>query len=214
MSQWPGGYIGCFSLGVLAGSPIPIAFFCFRHGSTNWGICEGCNKRIVILSEQLTDSPVEFEALRCSGCKNGFVPLLIPPSWDKSGYAQIISPVWKRAVDELKSATRICIIGYSIPETDAFFKYLITLALAGNHQLYKLIVVDYRTPIFNHPRSLQVQGYAEDRVRPRYVSLLDPLFQERRFRYFDNGFAEFLRGCTSRVELDRCEMLMQADFGS
>src|SRR5712692_11246078 len=98
---------------------------------------------MVILSDKVTDSPAEFEALQCPDCRrHTFVPLLIPPSWDKSGYAEIIAPVWKRAVDELKSATRICVVGYSIPETDAFFKYLITMALAGNHQLYKLVVVD------------------------------------------------------------------------
>lgn len=184
------------------------------HGSTNWGICEACNKRLVILSNKVTDSPAEFEALQCPDCKrNGFVPLLIPPSWDKSGYAEIIAPVWKRAVEELKSATRICIIGYSIPETDAFFKYLLTLALAGNHQLYNLLVVDYRAPIFNHPLSLDVQGHSRDLVRPRYLKLLDKLFRQRRFLYFDNGFADFLRGWASRLHLDRAEMLMKADCG-
>jgi hypothetical protein len=106
----------------------------------------------------------------------------------QSGYAEIIAPVWKSAVEELKSATRICIVGYSIPETDAFFKYLITMALAGNHPLYNLIVVDYRVPIFNHPLSLEVQGYSKDLVRPRYLRLLDKVFKERRFLYFDKGW--------------------------
>jgi hypothetical protein len=170
---------------------------------------------MLVLSNKVTDSPKEFEATQCPDCRrNTFVPLLVPPSWDKSGYAEIIAPVWRRAVEELKRATRICIVGYSIPETDAFFKYLITLALAGNHQLYSLTVVDYRAPIFSpHPLSLEVQGYEEDVVRPRYVKLLDKLFAQRRFRYFDNGFADFLRGYSSRLHLDRCEMLVKTDFG-
>jgi hypothetical protein len=169
---------------------------------------------MVILSNKVTDSPAEFESLQCPNCKrHAFVPLLIPPSWDKSGYAEIIAPVWKRAVEELKTATRICIVGYSIPETDAFFKYLITMALAGNHQLYNLIVVDYRAPTFNHPLALDVQGYAKDVVRPRYIKLLDRVFRERRFLYFDIGFADFLREYASRLHLDRCEMLMKTDFG-
>jgi hypothetical protein len=51
-------------------------------------------------------------------------------------------PVWEAASEALNRATRICIIGYSMPEADAFFKYLITLGLADNHQLYKMIVVN------------------------------------------------------------------------
>jgi len=66
----------------------------------------------------------------------------VPPSWDKSEYSKIMQPVRKRAVDALKTATRICAIGYSMPETDAFFKFLLTLGLAENDRLYKLIVVD------------------------------------------------------------------------
>jgi hypothetical protein len=183
------------------------------HGSTNWGICGRCNKRGVILSQKVTDSPSEFRNRKCPACNESFVPLLIPPSWDKSGYAEIIAPVWKRAVDELKLATRICIIGYSIPETDAFFKYLITMALAGNHQLYKLIVVDYRAPIYPHPRSLDVVGRKRDLVKGRYLKLLDKLFRTRRFFYFDEGFIPFLREWSSRRHLDRAEMLLDSDFG-
>jgi hypothetical protein len=49
--------------------------------------------------------------------------LLVPPSRDKSEYSEIMRPVWKRAVDALETATHICVIGYSMPETDAFFKF-------------------------------------------------------------------------------------------
>ena len=153
--------------------------------------------------------------MKCPNCTlPDFVPLLIPPSWDKSGYSDIIAAVWKRAIAELRSATRICIIGYSIPETDAFFKYLITMALAGNHQLYKLVVVDYRVPLRNHPASLEVAGYKSDTVKNRYVKLLDKLFRERRFTYYDKGFLSFLRHYWSRRDLGRCEMLIDTDFGT
>ncbi|MHB8539969.1 MAG: SIR2 family protein [Candidatus Acidiferrales bacterium] len=182
------------------------------HGSTNWGICASCKQRIVILPEKVTDSPSEFRNLRCS-CRgtDHFVPLLIPPSWDKSGYADIIAPIWSRAVHELKSATRICIIGYSIPETDAFFKYLLTMALAENHQLYKMIVVDYVEPIHSHPASLSIDGYQKDLVEPRYLKLLDSLFRERRFLYFNGGFMSFLCRYWERRHLGRGEMLVNAD---
>jgi hypothetical protein len=109
--------------------------------------------------------------------------------------------MWKRAVEELRLAMRICIIGYSIPETDAFFKYLLTMALSGNHQLYKLIVVDYREPVRPHPESLEVSGYKRDLVKGRYLALLDRLFRQRRFEYYSEGFLTFLRHYLSRVTL-------------
>jgi hypothetical protein len=184
------------------------------HGSTNWGICDVCNKRVTILSNKLTDSPSEFKSLTCPDCgQQRFVPLLIPPSWDKSGYANLVAPIWKDAISELESATRICIIGYSIPETDAFFKYLLTTALAGNHQLDKLIVVDRRVPILNHPRSLTPQGYKKDLVKLRYVNLLDKLFRQRRFVYYESGFSPFLRDPAFRSQLGRCELLKDWSFG-
>lgn len=183
------------------------------HGSTNWGICDVCSKHVVILSQKVTDSPGEFRTLSCRNCHSSdFVPLLVPPSWDKSGYAHIIAPVWRRAVEELKSATRICIVGYSIPETDSFFKYLLTMALAENHQLYKLIVVDYRETIRNHPASLEVAGYEDDPVKDRYLKLLDELFRDRRFSYYNQGFLHFLREPWSRRDLGRCEMLQNTAF--
>jgi hypothetical protein len=67
------------------------------HGSTNCGICAACETRVVILSQKVTDSPGEFRKLTCPNCRlTEFVPVLIPPSWDKSGYADIIALGWKR----------------------------------------------------------------------------------------------------------------------
>jgi hypothetical protein len=90
------------------------------HGSTNWAICE-CNQ-IHVLGEKVTSDPSLFRAMQCKKCnKSGLRLLLVPPSWDKSEYSRIMQPVWRKAVDAIKTATRICVIGYSMPETDAFF---------------------------------------------------------------------------------------------
>jgi NAD-dependent SIR2 family protein deacetylase len=184
------------------------------HGSTNWGICDKCHKNVVILPQKVTDSPAEFRNLICTGCGSAseFVPLLVPPSWDKSDYAEVLAPVWKRAIKRLTEATRICIVGYSLPETDAFFKFLITMALAGNHQLYRLIVVDYQKPIMQSLGSLETAGCEPNPIHGRYLTLLDKLFQERRFKFFGNGFLSFLADYRSRELLGRCDMLSPANF--
>jgi hypothetical protein len=106
---------------------------------------------------------------------------------------------------ELSKATRICVIGYSMPETDTFFKYLLTMALSRNHQLYKLIVVD-----FSDKRSAlgKAISNSESPLYSRYESLLDPLFKSRRFRFFDDGLDRFLVSHISRAELGRGELLV------
>jgi len=45
-----------------------------------------------------------------------------------------------------------------MPESDSFFKYLLTLGLAENHQLYKLIVVDKIADAYNVINSFGLGG--------------------------------------------------------
>jgi NAD-dependent SIR2 family protein deacetylase len=163
------------------------------HGSTNWGICASCQARVVVLTEKATASAAQFRARACPNCRQSeFQPMLIPPSWDKSEYRELMKPIWSKAVEELKLASRICIIGYSMPPTDSFFKYLITLALAENHNLYRFIVVD------KNPN-----------IAARYKNLLEPVFRERRFFPFDDqvGFVSFLSDGRSCAELGRGELV-------
>jgi hypothetical protein len=154
------------------------------HGSTNWAICE-CNQ-IHVLGERATANPALFRSKLCVKCgKSGLRLLLVPPSWDKSEYSRIMQPVWKKAVDALKTATRICVIGYSMPETDAFFKFLLTLGLAENDRLYRLIVVD-KVPSSSEPQHPTIEA--------RWRDMLEGVFLGRRFEFFPHGFAQFAQG--------------------
>ena len=167
------------------------------HGSANWGVCGKCGKRVLVLPDKFTDSPRDFRFQECDRChKQSFQPLLIPPSWDKSDYHLMMRPVWTKAFAELKVATRICIIGYSMPQSDMFFKYLLTLALSQNHGLSRLIVIDHNAN--THTSSL----------RERYDQLLDPVFHKRRFTFNDDGFEMFFgSGDRALRALGRGEML-------
>jgi hypothetical protein len=176
-------------------TPLPVCSVLKLHGSTNWGVCahESCGSHVVVLDKKVTASPSEFRSRVCPKCRQpGFQPLLIPPSWDKSEYREIMRPIWAKAVKELKLASRICVIGYSMPEADSFFKYLLALALSENHNLYKFIVVD-RNP----------------KIAARYEELLDPLFRERRLTTFvdEIGFSSFLSHGGSLAELGRGELI-------
>ena len=165
------------------------------HGSTNWSICShsGCNRNVVVFDGKVTAAPSELRSRVCPTCNTAaFQPMLIPPSWDKSEYSAIMRPIWRKAVEELQLASRICVIGYSMPEADSFFKYLLALALSANHNLYKFIVVD------KNPH-----------IAAKYEDLLDPLFRERRLSIFGDpgGFSSFLARGLSASTLGRGELI-------
>jgi hypothetical protein len=85
-----------------------------------------------------------------------------------------------------------------MPETDAFFKFLLALGLAENDRLYKLVVVDWlrgRTPL---PQ--------ERTIEARWKEMLEGVFVGRRFEFFAGGVADFIRG-TIRNQLRRGEQI-------
>jgi len=177
------------------------------HGSVNWLVCTDCRKPSVLQEGATTLFP--FRSIQCKHCgKANLRLLLVPPSWDKSEYQDIMKPVWARAVKELQTATRICIIGYSMPESDSFFKYLLTLGLAENHQLYKLIVVDRVTGgfVLGGGPAEQDEHITRERIEQRYRGMLARLIAEKRFYFRDEGFALFLsRG--ANMLLSRAETI-------
>jgi NAD-dependent SIR2 family protein deacetylase len=177
------------------------------HGSTNWAICDEC-KKVKVLEGKVTESPAAFRTGRCHSCQRGKMRLLlVPPSWDKSEHSKPMRPVWRKAVDALKTATRICVIGYSMPETDAFFKFLLTLGLAENHHLYRFILVDKvrQDPLaeLSPPEAKRA-----DDVDVRYREMLEDIFVERRFTFIPDGLFGFLRGGACK-DLGRGELIAQ-----
>jgi hypothetical protein len=103
------------------------------HGSINWGICEECKQ---IVPRNINEAHFELwphsesvfynlgstlsRTIHCGKNIEG-PPVLIPPTWNKTGYHQQMGAIWKRAAEELSLADNIFVIGYSLPETDSFF---------------------------------------------------------------------------------------------
>jgi hypothetical protein len=67
-------------------------------------------------------------------------PVLVPPTWNKAEHHKNLSAVWSRAAKELTDAEHIFIVGYSLPETDSFFRYLYALGTAGGAPLKRIWV--------------------------------------------------------------------------
>jgi len=76
-----------------------------------------------------------------------------------------------------------------MPETDTFFKFLLTLGLAENHQLYRFVLVD------KGPQRLAgdlTEPEPTNNIEARYRNMFEKLFVKRRFEFFGNGFTNFL----------------------
>ena len=99
-------------------------------------------------------------------------PVIIPPSWNKLSYNESISEVWEKASMALEKSEYIFIIGYSLPETDSFFKLLFALGTEGDTLLKKLVVIN--------PDIL---------VKDRFLSFLGPAAKER-FEYHEIGIED------------------------
>lgn len=157
------------------------------HGSINWGVCEKCKKIVPFHIHEvrpnpinLFDSQVFYYALGSnlhhkSCCEKPLKgpPVLIPPTWNKTGYHAQLGNVWKRAADELSKAENIFVIGYSLPETDSFFRYLFALGSESPTRIKRFWVFNPDT-----------EGGVEKRFRDLIGRGL-----ENRFQYHPVGFA-------------------------
>ena len=67
-------------------------------------------------------------------------PVIVPPTWNKADHHQALSKIWGKAAENLGEARSIFIIGYSLPETDAFFRLLYAFGTVGESPLEKIVV--------------------------------------------------------------------------
>lgn len=158
------------------------------HGSSNWAVAEE-NKGIKIysISEFMskrgltvveTAPHYSYARLPISKHLQDVLPskkvrsLVIPPTWTKSEYRDSIAMIWKQAAVELSEAKNIYVVGYSLPETDSFFRYLYALGTISPRRIERFWV-------FN-----QDQGIGMFR---KYQELIGDTVKDR-FFYFPYSF--------------------------
>lgn len=148
------------------------------HGSINWGICEKCNKIIPRNTSEVDFvlfphvKSVVYDLGSTLNSKNHCgkplkgPPILVPPTWNKTGYHEQLANVWKRAAAELSIAKNVFVIGYSLPETDSFFRYLYSLGSESSNRIKRFWV-------FNPDK----EGRVEKRFRELIGRGLESRFQ-------------------------------------
>ncbi|TXH03083.1 MAG: hypothetical protein E6R07_13415 [Nevskiaceae bacterium] len=118
------------------------------HGSINWGRRGKRTRRLTQYGS--------YADLR----NDGAAPELIPPTWKKVFQDQL-AQVWDASVQALRNATRIIVIGFSIPPTDLHFKYLMAAGLKDNLSLRKIV--------FINPAAEALKHRARDLFNPHYL---------------------------------------------
>ena len=100
-------------------------------------------------------------------------PFIIPPIWNKTEYYRDIDKVWQMTAKELSEAENIFICGYSLRESDLFFRYLFGLSTIETIRIRRLWVFD--------PDQLNI-------IKDRYESFLGSGVK-RNFRFFKEKFS-------------------------
>jgi len=152
------------------------------HGSINWAQCQKCQ---TVVPWELKDylqthkwnlwmtSDVKAVELRTGSHISSFKhcglpalsePFVVPPTGNKTGHYEVLTDVWARAAKELTDAENIYVMGYSLPPTDDFFRYLYALGTVGD-------VILKRFWVFNPDGSGSVMD--------RFKKILGPGAQQR-----------------------------------
>jgi hypothetical protein len=115
----------------------PDQWLAFQNfGSREPGQFCGINKPGFLLGELGPD-------LSCEGFEGeSVVPAIVPPMLGKSAVHPIVAAQWRAAIEVLRRAKTVDIIGYSFPETDAFMLRLLTEGLGRNQGIEDIMVVN------------------------------------------------------------------------
>ncbi|MHB1915520.1 MAG: hypothetical protein ACYCPX_06285 [Acidiferrobacteraceae bacterium] len=110
------------------------------------------------------------------------IPVIVPPTWNKYEYQSAIVKVWAQAARELCEAEHIVVIGYSLPESDLFFRYLFALGSVGEKPLKTFYVMD-----------------PNGAVGHRFQKMLGPGARDR-FQHFGHSFGASIGHIRNRFQ--------------
>jgi len=97
-------------------------------------------------------------------------PCILPPVVNKFSYGKAIDKIWSVALNRLRNAKNVIIVGYSLPKTDIYMQYFLKTALGPNLSLNNIFVFD---PV------LYKDNEDTRAIIERYGSCFSPQFQRR-----------------------------------
>ncbi len=106
---------------------------------------------------------------------NESIPVIIPPTWNKTGNKAMVGE-WQKARQMLAATERLVFIGYSLPVTDAYVKYLLINGLKECQNLKEIIVIN--------------PDDGEKSVENRYKAFFEKNFRQKAFKFFPFRFEQ------------------------
>lgn len=145
------------SLPVRKFPPIPV---CKLHGSLNWlavpradntpasiKYFDPCAELILQHQrgpnrEVILDTAAGLRRIASPSGTGEARPLIVPPTESKATARQTMAPIWTKAGQLLREAENIFVIGFSLPETDMFFRRFFSVCMISNTMVRRLWICD------------------------------------------------------------------------
>jgi NAD-dependent SIR2 family protein deacetylase len=128
------------------------------HGSLNWAKCLNAECKGIVVREfadylqgkvytkptgklTLASELMAHPLMHCNKMAETD-PFIVPPTWNKMQYYEVLSNVWARAAYELSEAENVFVIGFSLTESDWFFRDLYSIGTMGRSIFKRFWVFD------------------------------------------------------------------------
>ena len=112
------------------------------HGSLNWLFCSSCGRLYVDDKDN-----IGIQHKECLFCKTlssapnlMLEPLIITPTFLKEFTNLHIKNIWQNAFVELQEASNIIFIGYSLPQADFEFKYILKKGIRKSANIQAVLI--------------------------------------------------------------------------
>lgn len=147
------------------------------HGSLNWMYCAACTG-LEISADGKGAAKLADRPRPCNKCGASLVPIVIPPSYFKALTNIHLHTVWNRTEQLLREADSLVFCGYSFPDADLHFKYVLKRAEMGRSKPWKISVVNARQ------RSTVMQEAEEERYTRFFSSKSTVTFTGMKFETY------------------------------
>lgn len=109
------------------GKPRQRGVFLLRpHGSVNWLFCRSCGQVFSKLARQNKAVDIR-EGTKCYHCRlSNLEPYIVYPSHNRIYENKHLVKIWMKLEELLMQADKWCFVGYSLPEADRYFSYILT----------------------------------------------------------------------------------------
>lgn len=121
------------------------------HGSVNWFRCPSSNRIYtsvglppkealsVCLKPGISPFSLEYQDSRENRCRPMLERFIVTPTFSKTFDLPHIQNIWQNAFLELRQATKVVFIGYSLPDADYHFKTLVRRAVRPETEIHVVL---------------------------------------------------------------------------